>query len=211
MRLLFLALVAFFPVALGGQSPGRAIGAALQAMTSGGGGCDDMSSVQPFQLPYFPAVQFYRGHCVREHGDSTTAVVALDADSVLYMLGSLEALRFLEARHPPRALDSAGAVAYVHAALELTGQATGYARLVRSPGELPAGLRDSTRERAGWPLSYARPTDSGRRWWTVVLTQVDPPGYYRPSLLRYEAAVLLPAGSFQGASARVLWHDTKHP
>src|SRR3954463_2225380 len=116
-----------------GQSPSAAIPQALRALTRGFGGCLGDVASRDVQLSFFPDVHFVRGTCVLEHGDTTTALVGLDRDSVLYLASSVQTLKFLVLRHPPTKLDGTNVVAYTQQALEVAGLASGEARLLRAP------------------------------------------------------------------------------
>jgi hypothetical protein len=134
------------------NSPGTAIPDALRSLTSGFGGCGEAPTLHDTTFQYFPLVRFIRGYCTLEHGDPASAIVAIDSDSVLYLLGSVDAFRFLVQRHPPPAVDSADLMAYVQVALELSGRTSAYDTLVRDFSQLPDSLRVVMVERGRKPL-----------------------------------------------------------
>ena len=123
------------------QTPGHAVQSALESLTGGFGGCGGIDAVRDTVIPQFPGVRFIRGTCVLEHGDSTSAIVALDGDSVLYLLASRDAFNFLVDRHPPPLLDSVTVTGYARLALELAGLADAYTHIVRTWAELPTAVR----------------------------------------------------------------------
>jgi len=120
------------------QSPGTAIRDALRSLTHGWGGCSTEPEPMPVSIAYFPTVHFFRDECIREHGDPTSALVGLDSDSVLYLLQSPSALKFLVNRHPPVGRDSANTLHYARLSLEMAGAIPHQALLVLGATDLPS-------------------------------------------------------------------------
>jgi hypothetical protein len=129
-----LALSLGFAGAARAQSPGRAVNAALEALTGGPAGCWGPVEMKDTTFAYFPGVRFIRRYCNGEHGNPRSGIVALDSDSVLYLFDSEQALNFLVARHPMQALDSTTALQYAPVALELAGVASGHSKVVSGSG-----------------------------------------------------------------------------
>lgn len=170
-RALILSIVLLGATATEGaaQSPGAALPDALASLVGGPGGCfGDLTPVDT-TVAFFPGVRFARAYCSAEHGDSISAVVALDSDSVLYLLGSEDAFNFLVHRHHPVGLDSTSALAYARLGLEFTGHATGYASVVTSWTGIPAAARAGLNvghdkwlyiyhpdPRSGWDVHFGR-------------------------------------------------------
>jgi len=188
------------------QSPSAAIPQAMRAMTTGFGGCLGQVTTRSVELSFFSDVHFVRAACVREHGDSTTALVGIDSDSVLYLASSVETLKFLVLPHPPKELDSASAVVYAQQALEVAGLVSGEATLLRSPEEVPDYVRKSVRK-AATPLIAVNPIFGGAAW-DVDMTFREP-GYYGATIVRH-SFMLFTNGMIEGASSRLIWSDPGH-
>ncbi len=154
-----------------GQSPSYAVESALETLTGGVGNCVNDVVIKDTTIAYFPRVRFIRRYCTAEHGNPASGIVALDSDSVLYLLGSTDALAFLLARHPIRQLDSASVLLYAPVALELTGVASGYSRIVRDPREGGDKLVTALNGRS-WqviPMGIPRATE-----WALRFGRVEP-------------------------------------
>lgn len=196
-----------------GQSPSVAIPQAMRAMTEGFGGCLGQITTRSVELSFFADVHFVRGKCALEHGDTTTALVGIDRDSVLYLASSVETLRFLVLRHPPKKLDSASAVAYAQQALEAAGLESGESTLLRSPEDVPAYARQavtSAAAKAGTPLIFVtRLFPNTDRTWNVRMTFSKPSGYYKAAIVRHSFR-LFTNGVIEGASSQVIWSDPEH-
>jgi len=162
------------------QSPGSAIGQALQAALAHW--CWAPPSTQALTLVQFPGVRFVRGSCPDEHDDLFTATVAIDADSVLYLLTSKDAFNFLVTRHPlTRALDSADVREFALLALQLSGYIGPGARLVARWQDLSEAMQDSARR------SNVDPVYIGHQWgeWQLVLFTVQD-GAFGPYVNRFD-------------------------
>ena len=183
----FLILSTSLGIPSAGQSPGAAIPAALRSLTSGPGGCLEAPVSKDIPLAQFSGVRFVRGYCVLEHGDSTTAIVALDGDSVLYLLSSNDAFRFLVTRHSPPAIDSSGALAYAGVALELSGHISGHAQVLTDWKNVPDTVRSLLHLKKNQPFLVL--TQGEGHVWDVFLTTVEP-GYYGPYYVNHEAHFL---------------------
>jgi len=165
----WLASLAFLgPQTANSQSPGAAIPDAIRSVI--GQWCWSELRIQDVKVPQFPGVRFKRGTCTGEHGDELSALVAIDSDSVLYLLTSSDALNFLLARHPvsvPK--DTAGLLAHARLILDLAGQADPRASTVTAWENFPAAARDSARGYSVRPVQVVRQGP----WWTVRLFTVE--------------------------------------
>lgn len=205
-----LALAAAVALALStaaAQSPSAAIPQAMRAMTEGFGGCMGQITTRSVELSYFPDVRFVRGSCAREHGDPATALVGIDRDSVLYLASSLETLKFLAFRHPPKTLDSASVVAYARQALEVAGLESGESTLLQSPKDVPDYARKSVKK-AATPLIAVRPIFGGKAW-DVGLTFREADGFYKPAIVRH-SFWLFANGVIESVSSKLVWSDPMH-
>ena len=208
MRLLSTMILAAIAATGGGlhaQSPGRAIPDALRSLTHGFGGCGDEPSVSRLDIAFFPSVRFFRGVCVLEHGDSTSATVGIDSDSVLYLLGSTGDFKFLVDRHPPVGLDSTTVLPYIRTGLELVGAIPSEARLIASWDVLPDSIRGVIQPK-GKPI-YVAPIVAGRGWSGVVYTAT--PGYHGDFVVRHDLTVL-PGGALINRDS-VVYRPRGHP
>lgn len=168
------------------QAPGRALMDALRSQTATPGGCRESPDTATVAISFYPGVRFTRGTCTLEHGDPTSAIVGVDGDSVLYLLGSLSSLRFLERRHPPVGGDSA-LVRYAMTALELTGNIPVQgARIVRRSDVVPA-VRLLLPPDGRLLAIFHRGRD--RRLTTVVVHTLTP-GFDGPSVDRFEVDIM---------------------
>jgi hypothetical protein len=91
---------------------------------------------------FFPSVMVYRGHCLGEHGNSVSRLVAIDSAGVLYLLDSPSAFRLLILRHPPLdpTRDSLTLVNYAMTALVMRGVIDAEAKVVTGAADVPAGV-----------------------------------------------------------------------
>ena len=166
---LLASLAVLCPLTARAQTPGTAIRDALGSQI--GQWCWSELRIDQIQIPQFPNVRFHRGRCVGEHGDELSALIAMDADSVLYLLASQESLNFLLYRHAPQVpKDSTQIVAYAKLLVELAGQVGSNARLVSQWSELPEAARDSARHYSVRPVQIVR---EGRRGWFVRLFTIE--------------------------------------
>jgi len=94
---------------------------------------------------YFPGILLIRAWCIAEHGDSVGAWLAIDADGVLYVLGSPVGFELLLRRHPVRMLTEATALEYIHWALLLQGALPADAVLIQDTVRTPLGVAQSVR------------------------------------------------------------------
>jgi hypothetical protein len=205
-HILYIVACALTGMEARAQSPGVAIPDALSALTAGPSGCLQAPVGESTRLSFFPGVAFVRGSCIREHGDSTTVLVGIDRDSVLY-LASREALNLMIVRHPPRGIGEASVVAYARQALEIAGLESGKATLVHSLKELPSEARD-TLATLDPPLAEVQRVGSGT--WRLVMTFREPGGYYRPSVVQY-SLYCTTDGYLSVISRTLLWRDPQHP
>jgi len=184
-----LALALGLPAAEGHAqaTPGSAIPDALRSLTFGFGGCGKAPILRDTTIQYFPHVRFVRGYCTLEHGDPTSAIVGIDSDSILYLLGSIDAFRFLTQQHPPPAVDSAGLLAYVQVALELSGQTSAYDTLVRDFSQLPDSLRAALAQRDREPLHIF--VAAGGRWLDARFYTIKP-AHFGPWVHRRQVVIL---------------------
>jgi len=199
-----LIAIATAPASVGAQSPGHAVADALRSVINRPGGCFEEPTISRVAIEFFPQVQFFRTECVREHGDSTSALVALDADSVLYLLVSDASFKFLMDRHPPGPVDSGTFVAFTKTALEMTGRIEAQARIITTWSELPDSLIHDIQPQ-GEPLSFF-PLGHGA-WEGVVHTAS--PGYYGDFVVRHDV-LLLPGNLFLSQDSLV-YRPARHP
>jgi len=192
------------PVA-GAQTPGSAVPAALHSLTYGAGGCWDSLTIRDTIIEYFPGVRFFRGYCALEHGDPTSAIVALDRDSVLYLLASQESFDFLVDRHPPPPLDSAHALAYARAALELSGHVSVYAHMITDWAGLPDRAKQATQWRAHEPFLMVARNAFWQVWLFTATTCLD--GMY---VTRHRLD-LFRSGRLLAASDTVVYNSCRGP
>ena len=190
-------------MAAAAQSPGRVIPDALRSLTHGYGGCSGDAPIARVEIEFWPNVQFFRTECVLEHGDSMSAIVGIDSDSVLYLLASDDAFKFLMDRHPPAPIDSGRFLQFTKMALELTGRITGQARLLQAWSDLPDSVL-SRLDPQGPALWYSR---QGKGW--VGTLYSASPGYYGAFVTRHEI-VLLPGGRFVSSDSLV-YRPSGHP
>ena len=94
----------------------------LLAQSQGLGGCDTITAVHTEREAYFPNVEFYRGVCLREHGDTAVHRVAIDSAGQIYLLDSPSSYRFLLRRHKPAGVDSTNAVKFALLSLQIMGE-----------------------------------------------------------------------------------------
>jgi hypothetical protein len=117
---------------------------ALEARLDGLGGCRELSGPpQRIALDAFPNVSFWLGRCTLEHGQPGAAVVASDADGVLYIPGSESAFRFLVKRHPPTAASLDDSLQYASLALRLMARVDWSAAFVSDANGLPSAVRNT--------------------------------------------------------------------
>ena len=186
-RLVLALMTVFLATPIAAQSPGAVIPTALTSLTAGFGGCSGPPVRRDTTIAAFPQVRFVRGYCVREHGDSTTAIVGIDADSVLYLLGSDDAFRFLVNRHPPPLIDSAKALAYARLALELSGLTSGLDRILMDFKDAPDTVRRLIR--LGPPRPLMIRSQANGKVWDVYVTTVAP-GFKGPYYVSHEMSFL---------------------
>jgi hypothetical protein len=207
VRVGFWLFLLVIPSLVRSQTPGTAVDTALAVLTGGLGGCTTERQLTPYTTRFFPAVRFTRAQCVLEHGDSATAIVGLDADSVLYLLASTTDFNFLVARHPAVGLDSASALSYAYTALELSGNLTGI-RPVASPAQVPVNARKAVRQRiVDFPYLTSLGENSG---WKVVVVTRSYGGYYPPSLSRHDLLITT-NGELMLVNSVVLWNRGASP
>ena len=155
-------------------------------------------------VPWFPDVRFQRGICRDEHGDQLSALIALDSDSVLYLLNSAESFNFLVQRHPLRvSVDSSQALAYARTVLELSGQVGPSARLVNRWQDFPSAAQDSARRFSSAPFHKGHQGEV----WSLRLFTIEE-GVFGPYIKGFDVA-FEDTGGF--ASARRGWHWQGHP
>jgi hypothetical protein len=196
-------LVAGGPAVAVGQSPGHAIPDALRSLTHGFGGCFADGPISRVEIEFWPTVEFFRTECVLEHGDSASAIVGIDSDSVLYLLASDEAFKFLMDRHPTVAIDSGNFLPFIRTALELTGRIPSQARLLRAWSDLPDSVVSRIKPQ-GRVLWYGQ---RAKVWTGTVYTASA--GYYGDFVTSHEI-VLLPGGRLVSTDSLV-YRPSGHP
>lgn len=122
-----------------------ALSDALLSQAWGAGGCNTILAQETIDQPFFPGVEFFRGSCIAEHGDTIHSQAARDSLGVIYSLDSRSGFRFLLIRHPPSGVNSSSVVEYAYIALIYSGNLGADSRLIRRLSEIPdsaAALRD---------------------------------------------------------------------
>ena len=117
---------------------------AVEAQLGGPGGCFDVQRLDTLPFRYGNAVTLVRGRCEREHGDSAEAYAIQNAEGQVFIMGSVQALRFFLAASAPRFIRDSAAVDYAEWLVRLsTSSAPGY-RVVRSPDRVQMASKGST-------------------------------------------------------------------
>lgn len=106
-----------------GPTDTRLVTAALSAMSGGLGGCPGKILVKPMASEVFVGVDFFRGRCVAEHGDTLHSLMGIDTSGIPYLLDSPSSFRFLLKRHRPYLTSIPATVRYAGLALEMEGEA----------------------------------------------------------------------------------------
>ena len=116
---------------------------AVVAQLGGPGGCFDVQRLDTLPFPLGNDVTLARGRCAREHGDSAEAYAIQSAAGQVFMMGSVQALRFFLAASGPRLIRDTAAVDYAEWLVRLSQpMAPGY-RVVRSPDRVQMASKGS--------------------------------------------------------------------
>jgi hypothetical protein len=124
------------------------------------GGCGDVGVIDTVANEYIASAVLIRGRCVAEHGDTLSALIAVDTAGHVFLQNSVTDLAYLLRRHPLRRGVAASSVEYALFALKLSGTVPPAATLVRTYGDLPPAVREAARA-SGFTQPLSRVLSSG--------------------------------------------------
>lgn len=108
--------------------------------------CPQTEFPRQILLDAFPRTRFYEAECQSEHGDSTSAVVAIDSQGTLNLLDSGASFNMLLGVDTPPASARERLMEYAHLAVRLSGKAEWHSRLAFERSDIPAESRREARD-----------------------------------------------------------------